>query len=94
MRGPILDPDKIDAIIQCYTCHGNLWRMRILKRSGNVVISSQFDPMSPEIPQHSDHIRECPLCGKDLADYRRNRQGEPAMVHRLKNVADGSVFFV
>lgn len=86
-----LDPDNIDVIIQCHACHGNLWRMKILKRSGDVVMSAEYKPMAEGIPPHSDKILKCPLCDRDYVTYRRNQKGEPVMIHRIRDVATGQV---
>jgi Zn finger protein HypA/HybF involved in hydrogenase expression len=61
-----LDPDKIDLIISCTHCKALLWRMKILSRMGDQVASSEYKPLSPDIPEFSDKRTDCPKCGKQF----------------------------
>lgn len=69
------DPDNVQTIILCHHCRQPLWDMKILKRFGDRVASTEFKPHTPEIPKFSGRTKDCPKCGKPY--YHVSKRGEP-----------------
>lgn len=58
------DPDDVHYEIHCTSCHESLWHTKILKRSGNRVVSTETKSCNEWIPKFDRRIEFCPLCGK------------------------------
>lgn len=80
-----LDPDNIHMVIHCVTCEEPLWNMKILKRFGDTVGSTEHLPASDAIPSFSSKRHECPLCGDRY--FRVDKKGIQSYL--LKDVASG-----
>lgn len=67
------DPDKLHVRIHCVSCEAPLWEQRVLKRSGDRVISSETTAIGTNRQRFSHLIENCPLCGKRY--YARGHGG-------------------
>lgn len=85
-KTPKLDPDNIHMEIHCVACKEPLWSMKILKRIGSKVASTEHLPLSENVPSFSNKRHECPLCG--MRYFTVNKKNG-VQSYLLKDVASG-----
>lgn len=85
-RDPFLaNPNKIHTEILCVRCREPLWRQRVLKRSGNRVLSTETLPAQDGVPPFSPRHENCPFCGEKF--FARAKSG--GQMYLLKDLNCG-----
>lgn len=79
------DPDNLHYQIHCVACREPLWETKILKRSGNHVISTETKRLDDVIPPFSNRLEICVLCGDKF--YARGKSG--GHLYLIKDMKSG-----